>query len=67
MLPHKMTKGLDVLQGPWIGKVPTDSGVVLEVDVGRIKSGNKSSHTDSGESALDSRYILHVKDDDLLV
>lgn len=40
--------------GPWRGRVPADAGVVLEVDIGRIKSGNRSSHTDSGESALDS-------------
>ncbi|PNF16306.1 hypothetical protein B7P43_G10823, partial [Cryptotermes secundus] len=42
-----------VLVGPWKGRVPADSGVVLQVDVGHIKSGSRSSHTDSGES-LDS-------------
>jgi hypothetical protein len=48
---------LHVLQGPWKDKVPADASVVLEVDVGRIKSGNRPSLADSGESALDSRYI----------
>jgi hypothetical protein len=67
ILPHQITEGLDVLQGPWKGRVPADAGVVLEVDVGRVKSVNRSSHTDSGESALDSRCVPHVKHDDLLV
>ncbi|XP_069676887.1 FK506-binding protein 15-like isoform X2 [Periplaneta americana] len=44
---------------PWKSKLPSDSGAVLEVDVGRIKSSSKvqegaASHTDSGESAIDS-------------
>jgi hypothetical protein len=56
-----------VFQGPWKGRVPADAGVVLEVDVGRIKPGNRSSNTDSGDSALDSRCVLHVKHDYLLV
>jgi hypothetical protein len=60
-------KRLDVLQGPWKGRVPADAGVVLEIDVERVTSGNRSSHTDSGESALDSRCVSHVKDDDLLL
>jgi hypothetical protein len=55
---HLRTVILDVLQGPWKGRVPANAGVVLEVDIGRIKSGNRSSLTDSGESALDSRCVL---------
>jgi hypothetical protein len=60
-------KGLDMLQGPWKGRVPDDAGVVLEIDVGRIKSGSRSSHADSGESAIDSRCVLRVENKDLLV
>lgn len=46
-----------MLQGPWKGRVPADSSVVLEVDIANIKSGQRVSLTDSGESAVDSRYI----------
>jgi hypothetical protein len=42
------------LVGPWKGRVLDDVGVALEIDVGRIKSGSRSSHADSGESAIDS-------------
>lgn len=45
------------MQGPWKGRVPADSSVVLEVDIAGVKSGHRSSLTDSGESAPDSRYI----------
>jgi len=46
-----------MLQGPWKGRVPADSSVVLEVEIASIKSGQRVSLTDSGESAVDSRYI----------
>jgi len=46
-----------MLQGPWRGRVPADSSVVLEVDIASIKSVQRVSLTDSGESAVDSRYI----------
>lgn len=46
-----------MLQGPWKGRVPADSSVVLEVDIASIKSGQRVSLTDSGESAVDSRYM----------
>jgi hypothetical protein len=46
-----------MLQGPWKGRVPADSSVVLEVDIANIKSRQRVSLTDSGESAVDSRYI----------
>ena len=46
-----------MLQGPWKGRVPADSSVVLEVDIASIKPGQRVSLTDSGESAVDSRYI----------
>jgi len=46
-----------MLQGPWKGRVPADCSVVLEVDIASIKSGQRVSLTDSGDSAVDSRYI----------
>jgi len=46
-----------MLQGPWKGRVPADSSVVLEVDIASIKSVQRVSLTDSGESPVDSRYI----------
>ena len=46
-----------MLQGPWKGRVPADSSMVLEVDIASIKPRQRVSLTDSGESAVDSRYL----------
>jgi hypothetical protein len=44
-----------MLQGPWKSRVPADSSVVLEVDIASMKSVQRVSLTDSGESTVDSR------------